>query len=182
MADVLERLALLSGSGGPRNRAGSAGRFVIEDLLIGLGWIKKRHVVEMLLVKYGGQPIEMDETLRMLDKRWHQQAATYRLSNDQIEDLCRLAIAEHLDDRRCGHCRGTGEIMRTVKGSKRPMVCPSCGGNGCYRYSGRAKAKALGIHKNTWRDRKLDKVYGRMLQSLSAWESWGRRRMNQHLK
>ena len=182
MTDVFEKMALLAGSGGPRNKSDSGDHFIIEDLLVGLGWLGKRHVVEMLLVKYGGQPIEMEETLRMLDLRWHKKAAEYRLDAEQIEDLCKLAIAEHLDDRRCTHCKGTGEIVRTVKGAKMPVVCPSCGGSGRYRYSGRTKAKALRIHKNTWRDRRLDKVYNQMLQSLSAWESWGRRRMKRHLQ
>jgi RNase P subunit RPR2 len=182
LSNILERLALLAAQGGPRNRSGNADRFVIEDLLIALGWLGKTHVVELLLVKYAGQDMHTPELLRMLDKRWHQQAAQYRLDEEQIESLCLLAVAEHMDDRRCTHCRGTGEVMRERKGTRLPVVCPSCGGNGRYHYSGRKKAEAVGIHKNTWRDRRIDRLYNRMLGSLGTWESYGRKRLNKYLR
>jgi len=169
---------MLSAGGGPRNRAGCADRFVIEDLLIGLGWIKKPHVVEMLLAKYGGHGLHTPELIRALHVRWAGHAKRYRLDACQVDDLMLLAIAEHFDDRRCSHCKGTGEVMRERKGMRRPVVCPSCGGNGRYRYSGRKKAESVGIHKNTWRDRKIDSLYNRILLSLGSWESYGRRRLN----
>jgi hypothetical protein len=181
MANILERLSLLSSGGGPRNRQGTHDRFVVEDILVALGWIRKAHVVELLLVKYAGQAVHTPELLRMLDKRWHHQAARYRLDDEQVESMCLLVIAEHMDDRRCTHCRGTGEVMRERKGRRMPVVCPSCAGNGRYRYSGRKKAEAVGIHKNTWRDRRIDTLYNRMLHSLSTWESYGRKRLTQSL-
>lgn len=177
MANILERLALLSTGSGPRNKSLSADRFCVEDLTVALGWVGKPHVVELLLVKYSGHEINTPALINALHVRWERQAAKYRMTGEKFEDLCLLALAEHMDDRRCTHCKGTGEILREMKGSKRPVVCPSCGGNGRYRYSGRTKSSAVGIHKNTWRDRKLDKLYFRMLSSLESWESYGRRRV-----
>lgn len=181
MANILERLALLSAGSGPRNRRGTHDRFVVEDLLVALGWIRKAHVVELLLVKYAGQDMHTPELLRMLVKRWESQAKIYKLDGEQIDSLCLLAVAEHMDDRRCTHCKGTGEVMRERKGTRLPVVCPSCGGNGRYHYSGRKKAEAVGIHKNTWRDRRIDRLYNRMLGSLGTWESYGRRHLNRSL-
>ena len=182
MGSILERLSLLATSGGPRNNGASHDRFVVEDLMVALGWLSKPHIVELMMVKYGGHEISTPELLRMLHKRWQREASRYRLDGEQIDDLCVLALAEHLDDRRCTHCKGTGEIMKRSEAGGKLVVCPSCGGNGRYRYSGRMKATAVGVHKNTWRDRHLDRLYNRMLASLSAWESYGTRKMRAALK
>lgn len=182
MAEVLERLGLLATSGGPRNRRGlRVNQWIVEDLMIALGWIGKRHVVELLMVKYAGQEFRTPELLRMMRARWGGQGARYKLTDEQMDALCLLALAEHFDSRCCGHCKGTGTVTRESKGSIKPTTCPSCWGTGRYRYSIRSKASAIGIHKNTWGARRMDLLYNRMLNSLSSWESYGRRRLKKAL-
>lgn len=179
---TLERFSLLTRSSGPRNRTNCANRFTVEDLLIGLGWIQKPHVSDLLLLKYASHGDKMDPIIERMVIRWRKNAPDYKLSDKQMEALCQLALAEHLDPRSCTHCKGTGEIKREHAGRVMPVVCPSCWGTGRYRYSGRRKALALQIHKNTWNARGLEPFYRRMLQGLHAWETYGVRRLNRYLK
>jgi hypothetical protein len=176
-------MALLATGGGPRNRHGlRVDQWIVEDLMVALGWIGKSHVVELLLAKYGGQDARTQKVLHMMRKRWGPHGVRYKLTPKQMDELCLLALAEHLDPRCCGHCKGTGVVVRETKGSIRPVTCPSCWGNGRFRYSIRRKAFVIGIHKNTWGNRRIEALYTRILSSLSSWESYGWRRLRKSLR
>lgn len=178
--DVRERLGMLAAGNGPRNRPGRQG-LTAEDLMTALGWIGKAHVTDMLLARYAGHE-QIPDLVRMMMARWAHNGCRYKLDEDQMKDLCELAIQEHFDPRTCDHCKGTGVTIKTSKsGGILPVVCPSCWGTGRYRYSIRRKAGAVRIDKNTWGNRKLETLYRRMLNSLSSWETYGCRRIHRVL-
>ena len=181
MSRNLERFGRLATSG-PRNTSSRRpDQFVLEDLLIALGWIGKRHVSDGMLSKYTGTG-EMPTTLiDAVRSRWKVPSRRYKLTDVEFEALVRLAITEHFDARTCHHCHGTGTTYRWHKRKYKPFSCPDCWGSGRKPFSVRAKARALGVHKNTWGLRDLEALYQRMLDSLSTWETHGRRKVDFYL-
>lgn len=177
MRNPFEKFGLLVGRG-PRNQQGKRpDQFVLEDLLVALGWIGKRHVSDGILAKYTGTGDLPPALLDAVMHRWHVPSRHYKLTSNQFEALCRLAVTEHFDPTICPVCRGTAEQWRYRKGRYVPIICPECMGTGHKPFSIRAKARALAIHKNTWMQRGIDRLYGRMLDSLHTWETHGRRKI-----
>lgn len=177
MSRILERLALLTGRGPRNNSRFVADRFVLEDLLIAMGWIGKNHITSGILAKYTGEGFP-PALLSAMKHRWGMHAKRLKLNDGQFESLCRVAITEHFDPVICPTCKGVGEKARWHKGRFKPLPCPNCNGSGHKPFSTRAKSKALGIHKNTWKARNIDVIYGRMLGTLSSWESMCSRKMS----
>lgn len=179
---TLERFGMLATSG-PRNQSSRGpDQFVLEDLLIALGWIQKRHVADSLLAKYTSTGELPPTLLEAVQRRWRIPSRDYKLTEKQFLALCHLAITEHFDPKICPRCRGTGERMRWHKGQLKPLNCPECSGKGRQPFSLRAKSRALNIDKATWGNRKLEQLYERMQKSLHAWETHGRRRIDAYLK
>ena len=130
MSRNLERFGRLATSG-PRNTSSRRpDQFVLEDLLIALGWIGKRHVSDGMLSKYTGTG-EMPTTLiDAVRSRWKVPSRRYKLTDVEFEALVRLAITEHFDARTCHHCHGTGTTYRWHKGKYKPFSCPTAGAAG----------------------------------------------------
>ena len=181
MSRTLERFGQLAGQG-PRNKPGRRpDQFVLEDLLVALGWIGKPHVADGLLAKYSGSDRLPQALINAVETRWKIPSRKYKLTNSQFSALCRLAITEHFDPTLCNVCQGTKEYMRWHKGTHKRIVCQGCGGTGKKPFSLRSKARALDIHKNTWGSRHLETLYQRMLDSLHQWETHGRRKVDFYL-
>lgn len=177
MGRTFEQLGKLVTSG-PRNTSTRrAENFILEDLAVALGWIGKRHVSDSMLANYTSTSEIPDALISAVSRRWRIPARGYKLNNEQFAQLCRLAITEHFSAKLCPSCRGTGESHRMHKGIWKRIPCPSCMGSGRKPFSIRAKAAAIGVNKITWDRRQLDVLYKRMLDALSAWDSYGRRRI-----
>lgn len=182
MSRNLERFARLTTSG-PRNRKGrTPDQFVLEDLLVALGWIGKAHVADGILAKYTGGEEIPPALFQAVRSRWRVPSRKHRLSAEEFDALCLLAISEHFNSRTCKACHGTGLSFRWHKGKYKPFSCAQCDGTGRRPFSVRSKAKAVGIHKNTWGQRDLENLYQRMLDSLRTWETHGSRKCDEFLR
>lgn len=168
---------------GPRNRSDvGSDRMVLEDLLIALGWIHKKHVSDGLLAKYTLTGEIPESLVDALKTRWRLASADYKLTDTQFDALCRLAIAEHFDPKRCSHCQGQMEYFVWTKGKHKRVVCPTCLGTGVMPFPTKTRSKAIKIDVKTWHRRDLETLYMRMLVCLGSWESYGRRRIAKALR
>lgn len=179
---MLERFGRLT-TRGPRNRSGmSPDRLVLEDLLIALGWIGKRHVSDGLLAKYTMSGEAPNSLIEALKKRWRLASIAHRLTEQQFDLMCRLAVSEFFDPNTCRTCKGNMESFRWHKGKYKRITCPTCLGTGVSPFPMSFRSRSICIDVKTWKRRELDNLYHRMLVSLGAWESYGRRRMAKALR
>lgn len=86
---------------------------------------------------------------------------------EMLRGMAKMAVAEIVDPRLCGVCKGRGSISPRGGAVRN---CAICNGSGRVRISERERARNAGIDRNSWRRVWGERYEDHFISRLASWE------------
>lgn len=184
MIEAEDILARATASGGGE-RIGGGGRPAFTSAEVGyfLAGLKRgseefeplpEGAVRILLLRYAdGNEQDAVVLLRELLNDAPGSGQTYWYKSAAQAAVCRAAMAEFLQAKRCATCEGRQTVMAVAQ----VRACPDCAGTGYRPASAATRATALGIPHGTFAGGPAERYYQERMRCLIEWEAIGIRRV-----